>query len=188
MAGGRISDVHGDLISRTELFDEADLDAALARFDQLSRPAPQLENAASRVIERLLAYFAARDWDTFAEILADDISTEDRRRVVNAGIRQDRDAEIKDFRSAADLGVTHATSNVIATRGERLVLIVLGCPVATKRLESFHVDLLWVVEIDPDDRIAAWVTFDPTTSSPPSPNSTRATSPAKRPPTRAPGR
>ncbi len=66
--------------------------------------------------------FAARDWDAFADILAEDITTEDRRRAVNAGVRQDRDAEIRDFRSAADLGVTHATSNTIATRGERLVL------------------------------------------------------------------
>ena len=66
--------VEGDLISRCELFDEADLDAALARFDELSRPAPRLENAASRVDERFQAYFAARDWDAMAEMLADDIS------------------------------------------------------------------------------------------------------------------
>ena len=32
--------VDGDLINRCEMFDEADLDAALARFDELSRPAP----------------------------------------------------------------------------------------------------------------------------------------------------
>ena len=38
----------GDLISRCEIFDEADIDAALARFDELSRPAPRLENAATR--------------------------------------------------------------------------------------------------------------------------------------------
>ena len=44
--------VEGDRISRCELFDEADLDAALARFDELSRPAPRLENAASQVDER----------------------------------------------------------------------------------------------------------------------------------------
>ncbi len=46
--------VEGDLINRCELFDEADLDAALARFDELSRPAPQLENAASQVVRALL--------------------------------------------------------------------------------------------------------------------------------------
>jgi hypothetical protein len=31
--------VDGGLISRVETFDEADLDAALARFDELDRPA-----------------------------------------------------------------------------------------------------------------------------------------------------
>ena len=44
--------VEGDLVSRCEIFDEADLDAALAKFDELSRPAPRLENAASQVDER----------------------------------------------------------------------------------------------------------------------------------------
>ena len=39
--------VEGDLINRIEVFDEADLDAALARFDELSRQTPRLENAAS---------------------------------------------------------------------------------------------------------------------------------------------
>ena len=32
-----LSTFDGDLINRCELFDEADLDAALARFDELSR-------------------------------------------------------------------------------------------------------------------------------------------------------
>ena len=45
--------VEGDMVNRCEVFDEADLDAAIARFDQLSRPAPRLENAASQVYERL---------------------------------------------------------------------------------------------------------------------------------------
>ena len=48
-----IATVEGDLINRCEMFDETDLDAALARFDELSRPAPRLENAASRVYERM---------------------------------------------------------------------------------------------------------------------------------------
>ena len=51
------------------MFDEADLDAALARFDELSRPPPRLENAASRVDKRFQAYFGARDWDAMAEML-----------------------------------------------------------------------------------------------------------------------
>ncbi len=64
----------GDLFNRCEVFDEADLDAAIARFDELHPPTPRLENAASRVGERYLAHFAAGDWDGMAEILADDFS------------------------------------------------------------------------------------------------------------------
>ena len=45
--------VDGDLINRCEIFDETDLDAALARFDELHPQAPRLENAASHVAERL---------------------------------------------------------------------------------------------------------------------------------------
>ncbi|GBE66240.1 hypothetical protein MFM001_27020 [Mycobacterium sp. MFM001] len=152
--------VEGDSLSRCELFDEADLDAALARFEELSRPAPRLENTASRMVEEFLAHFAARDWDAMAALLADNISTEDRRRVVNAGVRQDRDAELKDFRSAADLGVTDATSDVVATRGERLVLIRSRLSRSDEEAGAFHVDLLWLLEIDADHRIGAWATFD----------------------------
>ena len=36
--------VDGDLISRAELFDEADLDVALAKFDELTRLAPRMGN------------------------------------------------------------------------------------------------------------------------------------------------
>ena len=32
--------VQGDLISRCEIFDEANLDAAVALFDELDRPGP----------------------------------------------------------------------------------------------------------------------------------------------------
>ena len=68
--------VEGDMVNRFEYFDEADLDAALAKFDQLSLPARRPENAASRMIEQFLAHFAVRDWDAMAQILANNISTE----------------------------------------------------------------------------------------------------------------
>ncbi len=125
--------VDGDLINRGELFDEADLDAALARFDELSRPAPRLENAASQVDERFWTYFAARDWAAMAEMLADDMFTDDRRRVVNAGVRHGRDAEIANMRAIADLGA-NVTSIVMATRGERLVLARVRSLAATSGL------------------------------------------------------
>ena len=44
--------VDGSLISRCEIFDEADLDAALTRFDELQLQVPRVKNAATRVEQR----------------------------------------------------------------------------------------------------------------------------------------
>ena len=115
--------VAGDLINRIEIFDETDLDDALAKFEELSRPPRRLENSATRVIERVQTSLTAHDWDAIAEIMADDISDDDRRRAVNAGIRRGPQAEIDNMRAIADLGATVTTSDVIATRGERLALV-----------------------------------------------------------------
>jgi hypothetical protein len=150
--------LEGDLINRAEFFDEADIDAAVARFDELSSPTPRLGNAASQAYERIMAYFAARDWDSIREILAEDISTEDRRRVVNAGRRQGRDAVIAEISAIAEVGVK-LTSEIIATRGGHLVLS-RGRASEDQRPEAFRSDLLDIVEIDPDERVVARVVFD----------------------------
>jgi hypothetical protein len=153
--------VDGDLISRCEIFDEADLDTAHARFEELHPQARRLENAASQVAERFLAQFAARDWDAMAEILADDYSADDRRRVVNAGIRHGRDAEIANMQTIADLGFTDVTSTVSATRGDRLVLIrTCGVSGLDQAPEAFHGEMLCIIEIDADERVVANVMFD----------------------------
>ena len=115
--------VEGDLINRCEMFDEADLDAALARFDELSRPAPRLENAASQVDERFLDVLRGPRLGRHGGDAGRRHFDDDRRRVVSAGVRHGRDAAIADMRAIADLGVTDMTSTVIATRGERLALM-----------------------------------------------------------------
>ena len=150
----------GDAGKSCEMFNETDLATALARFDELSRPAQRLENAASRVTERVQASLALRDWDAIAEILAYDISDDDRRRVVNAGIRRGRETEIDNMRAVADLGATLTTSDVIATRGERLTLIRMRLSIGDEEPRAFDTQSLNVVEIDTDDRIAGIVTFD----------------------------
>ena len=114
--------VEGDMVNRCEIFDEADLDAAIARFDQLSRPTPRLENTASQANARYVACFTARDWDTMASKSGRRHYSDDRRRVAAAGIRQGRDAEIENLRVIAELGVTTVRSGIIATRGDRLIL------------------------------------------------------------------
>ena len=67
--------VEGDKGSHCEIFDEADLDAAIARFDELTRPAPQLENEASRVLVRVWTDLAVQDWAALAEKMADDFTS-----------------------------------------------------------------------------------------------------------------
>ncbi|OMC56764.1 hypothetical protein A5747_05800 [Mycobacterium sp. IS-836] len=152
--------VEGDLISRVELFDEADLDAALAKFDQLSRPTPRLENAASQAYERFRTYFAARDWDAMAELLAADTSVDDHRRVVNAEIRRGRDVEIANMQAFAGIGATRSTATVIATRGERLVLCRTCISGEEQQPGAFNIEFLNLVEITADKRIAARSAFD----------------------------
>ena len=153
--------VEGDLINRCEVFDEADLDAALARFEELQPQAPRPENAATQVAERLRANFAARDWTAMAELLADDCSTDDRRRVVNAGNLHGRDADIANMRAIAALGVANIALTTIATRGERLALSRARMSGRDQRPEAFYTETLTILEIDTNNRAAAQVVFDP---------------------------
>jgi hypothetical protein len=150
----------GDRIDRLELFDEADTDAALARFDQLSRPAPRLVNATTRLGERIGAYFAARDWDAMAELLADDICTDDRRRIVGAGVRHGRDAEIAGMRATAEVGTKNMTGTALATRGERLSLGLVCFSGHDQASATFLAEVLGIVETNADNMIKAIVTFD----------------------------
>ncbi len=152
--------VEGDVLSRCELFDEADVDAAIARFNQLSRLAPPLENAASRSYDRLQAHYAARDWSAISAMLSEDHCSDDRRAVVGDGIQHGRDALIENLRTVIDVGVTQATSHTIATRGERLALALARYSRSDEEPAAFHVDYLQLVEIGADERITALVAFD----------------------------
>ena len=154
-----LATVEGDLINRIEMFEAEDLDAALARFDELNRPAQRLENAASQVSDRLFASFATRDWATMSAMLADGFYGDDRRQGMNVGLH-DRDAVIESFRTGAEFGIPGATTTVLATRAKRLVLAGVQYVVSNEDPDAFHIDLLQVVEIDDDERISGMVTFD----------------------------
>ncbi|WP_135459798.1 BTAD domain-containing putative transcriptional regulator [Mycobacterium sp. DL99] len=156
-----LANVEGNLLSRIEMFDEADLDAALARFDELSRSAPKLENTANRRYELLQNYLADRDLDAIATMLADDFCGDDRRQFVGSGVRHGRVAALEDARAAGDIGVGNTAATVVATRGERLVLRRSRYEVGDEQADAFQVNVLEVVVVDADERISALVTFDP---------------------------
>src|ERR1700749_3478358 len=96
-----------------------------------------------------------------AEILADNFSSDDRRRVVGAGVRHGRDAVILAMRAIADLAFMKVTSTVMATRGERLVLMGAQYSGRNRGPEgAFLTEVLGIFEIDADERIVAAVSFD----------------------------
>ena len=90
--------IAGGRVSRCEIFDEEDFDAALAKFEELSPHEGRLKNAASEVVDRVNAYFAARDWAALRAMMATDVVDEDRRRIANAGVRHGLDALVGAYR------------------------------------------------------------------------------------------
>ena len=148
-------------------FDVEDMDAAMAELGTVcavrgrSTKGTTARNAASRVYAQFIANFAAHDWDAIAQRLADDVSHDDRRRVVGAGLREGRDAVIADLSAVVSIGVKNATSDIIATRGENLVLSRIRTWGRDQRPEAFHTDSLHVAQVDADERVTAVVVFDP---------------------------
>src|SRR6202012_4964327 len=153
--------VEGAVVNHCEVFDEADIDAALARFEELHPQPRRVQNTASQVTQRFLDYLAQGNWDAIAETLADDFCQDDRRRVVGAGVRHGRDAQIEDMRAIAQLQITALTSTFIATRGERLVLLRCRFAFRDQGPEAFVGELLGIGEINADKRIVAAVSFHP---------------------------
>ena len=145
---------------RVELYEEEDLDVASPPICISCAPVREPYNAANQVYQRFWSHFVARDWAAMAGLLADDISSDDRRRVVNAGIQHGRDA----------LDLEHA--NPRRNRGEYNVdghRHARGAYSSFSRVHSsnsdlrhgeFDAEMLSITEIDTDNRIAAGVVFD----------------------------
>jgi hypothetical protein len=149
----------GDAISRCEIFDEADLDAALAKFDELNASAPHLENAATRVLKCAMAAFNRRDLDSYLAIVTADGRYEDRRK----GLR-DEGAIKPDFARA--LFFEAATSwqeeiEPVAIRGAGLMLCRLMFRDQSEVDRAIAVEALVLAEVTGDELISRIVIFDP---------------------------
>ena len=94
-----------------------------------------------------------------AQILADNLSNEDRRRVVSTGIFDGRDAQMANMRTVAELWSITATRTAMAIRGTNLSLARVSFW-RGEGVEAFLTDFLAVIEIDADERISATVVFD----------------------------
>jgi hypothetical protein len=152
--------IKGNLINRLEIFDEADLDAALARFDDLQRPASSLENAATRTWGKLVETHDRRDMDGWLALTAADGRVEDRRkglRHLAVGMKRQ-----KAMRAFLDVpGSWRLVVDPIAIRGTRLSLTRIHCHDTEEPDQPVTIEILGVVEVDEDGLVRDAVSFDP---------------------------
>jgi hypothetical protein len=152
--------IEGDLISRLEVFDEADLDAALARFDELDRPTSQIENAATRIWVRLSDAFNRRDLEGFLNLTSADMRYEDRRKglgdVVKGAAR--RKAVQAMFETAPRSWRIEVEP--IAVRGHRLSLIRVRYRDIDEADRPITVELLEITQVSQGGLMCYTVTFD----------------------------
>ena len=119
-----------------------------------------MENAASQAVERYWRYFRTQEWAALGETMAEDCSTQDRRRVVNAGELRGRAVHVTNMRAVAEVGFEGLTSTVIASRGQHLTLIRIRSSVRGSESGEVTAEMLSIIEIDTENRITAAVIFD----------------------------
>jgi hypothetical protein len=152
--------VDGDLINRLELFDDADIDAALARLDELNRSAPQLENAATRAWARIADAYNRRDLDGFLAQTTIEGRLEDRRKLLRA------EHEGPERRKAAEAWLRAPESwrmeiEPIAIRGDRLGLTRERSRDTAEADQPIVVETLTLTETDDSELVCYTVLFGP---------------------------
>jgi len=153
--------VNGDLISHSELFDEADLDAALARFEELSRSRPALENAATRNWSRLADAFNRRDGNAILALASEDGRYDERRNGLHHVLEGPARRKVVEATLETALSTWRLEIEPIAVRGSRLSL-TRGCYRDTGAADRpIAAEMLHVMEVDADGLMQHTVTFDP---------------------------
>jgi len=146
-------------ITRVEMFELEDLEAALARFEEL-RPDPLRipPNAATRWNDRWCVLGEARDRDALGALYAPGALFDDRRRLLRT--TGDRETALVNAWVIWEPGGIRIDRTVLATAGDRLALehwrMRGGGPGA-----DFEIDLLGLTEVDADGLAVAWICFDP---------------------------
>jgi class 3 adenylate cyclase len=146
-------------VTRLELFEIEQLDAALARLAEL-RPDPLRipPNAATRASDRFWEASEREEWEALRAACAPHIVTADRRRQVL--IEGDIEMLIASHAHMFSRGRTRVARTVLATAGDRLVLERILWSGAGDA-PPFQVETLVACEVDVEGRIVAAMAFDP---------------------------
>ncbi len=148
--------------SRVELFDPEREADALARFDELTTP-PVLtrivETAATRAIDRFDRAWAARDWQAICALNAPELRYSDRRALMQ--LELDRETFLEFIRPLFEMQASRISQEVLATRGDRLVLTRLHFEGSDGSIGPSETESLTVAEVDDRGNRIALIRFDP---------------------------
>ncbi|HVE94626.1 MAG TPA: nuclear transport factor 2 family protein, partial [Acidimicrobiales bacterium] len=142
-----------------EYFPEDQLDVALARFAALGPVERGIENAATRAVDLWKPLFVERDWESLSRLIAEDILVEDRRHVMEY-VSRGRTDYLEQIRALGDIGVADVEFTVLATRGDRSVLLRSRFVGRDRRPDAFSTVVLQVIEADNEGRLNVCVQFD----------------------------
>ncbi len=149
------------LTTRIEWFDADSEAEALARFDALTAetaPAPRIETAATRFVDRFVRAWTARDWSAITDLVAPGNETSDRRSLVRLELDHDQPLDFQG--SLFEMRSSCNEVEVLATRGDRLALCRTRFEVADDLIGESEIAYLAVTEVDRDGRQIWAVRFD----------------------------
>jgi class 3 adenylate cyclase/ketosteroid isomerase-like protein/tetratricopeptide (TPR) repeat protein len=152
LSGGRLTSL--------EMFDPDGVDAALARYEVLAAaPAAvaRIETTATRTEDLTQEIWAVHDWERFIALFAPGFRSIDRRTMMH--LELDRDALVTSVRHTFEMGATRK-SEVLATRGDRLLLARVFLSVADTSAGPSELEYLQVSEVDADGSRTASIAFD----------------------------
>ena len=151
-----IVEAHDGLITRWEEYDLDNVDAALARFDELTA-ADDLVNRATQTTARAREAFFDRDLDGLMSLFHHDVVLHDRRPMFDTIYTRDEwQAVSADLLDHDELAVSH--TEIRATRGESLCLQQTTSELS---VEGFVQERLSVCEVDGAGLITRYAYFDP---------------------------
>jgi hypothetical protein len=145
------------LMTHLELFDPDRKTEALTRFDELA-PTPPPANTASRAMQKTERCWRERDWNGVVACFTSTHVMDDRRALFRMQVQGEQ--FFANERLLFDLGASEWTSELIATRGDRLALLRVQFTGEAEGSGPMTVEVLDVVEVDADGRRTALVVFD----------------------------
>jgi SnoaL-like domain len=144
-----------------EAFDRDQVDAALARYEELSADPvglARIENAATHAVRRWVEAWNARDWRHFAAVHAAGFRHLDRRKMVQ--LESARDPYLDALRPYCEMASSRHTFEVLATRGDRLVLSRMRWEGTEDFTGPSVIEVAVVIEVDDRGDLTAMVTHE----------------------------